>query len=315
MNGTAIEIEGVSKRFGAIQSLDRLSLCVATGGVVGLLGPNGAGKTTTMRTLLGLVRPDEGRISIFGLDPRTQAREIRMRVGVLFENDGLYTRLSAWNNLELHSRIWHLAEAVWHRRAEEILRSMDLWARRHDRTGTWSKGMRQKLALTRALLHEPKLLLLDEPFSGLDPVAAVDLRGRIVNLAAENGVTVLLATHDLSHVERACDRVAVIRKGRVIAEGTPGELGAEDRPSEVEMEVKGRGLDEFVLAAMRAEAIILSFTMNGLAARIRCTAEGRDLVGAELIRRGVVIEELHTVANTLEDSFLSLMSVAKRGEL
>jgi ABC-2 type transport system ATP-binding protein len=307
----AISIDGISKRFGGILRLDRLTLSIRKGVVFGLLGPNGAGKTTTMRTLLGLVRPDAGTIAVLGLNPRTHAREIRSQVGVLLEGDGLYSRLTGWHNLRFHARVHHLPDKIWHKRAEESLRSMDLWERRDERVGSWSKGMRVKLALTRALMHQPKLLLLDEPFSGLDPVAAVNFRERIVTLAKDSGVTVVLATHDLGHVERSCDDVAVIQDGRVVASGTPDELEKDNSQAEIEMEVKGRGLNEGVLSEMMAERIILSFLMDGASALISCTYEGRDLVGAELIRRGVVIEELHTIAGSLEASFMSIVS--KRG--
>lgn len=305
-NQIAIHISQVSKRFGATQSLDQLSLRVEKGDVFGLLGPNGAGKTTTMRALLGLVRPDEGRISVFGIDPQSQAVQIRRLTGVLLESDGHYERLTAWNNLDLHGRIWHLPSSVKNQRGEELLRSLDLWERRHERVITWSKGMRQKLAVSRALLHKPRLLLLDEPFSGLDPAAAVELRDRIVTMAREDGVTVLITTHDLAHVEKACNRVAIIEHGSIIAEGSPDGIGSKN--SLPELEVRGPGLDERVLGEMRREGIILSFRMIGTAARIECTHEGRDLIGAELIRRGIVIEELRTIGNSLEDSYLSLMS-------
>jgi ABC-2 type transport system ATP-binding protein len=224
----AIVIENASKRFGDTQALRQLQLTVDAGSVFGLLGRNGAGKTTTMRCLLGLNRVDSGQVSVLGRDPRHQARAIRGRTGVLLESDGLYARLTALQNLDYHARIHHLDAGARMARGEELLRPLDLWGRRHEIVGRWSKGMRQKLAIARALVHRPALLLLDEPFSGLDPIAAKDLRERIVALAREQGVTVLLATHDLAHAEKACDRLALIDAGTVIASGSPAELA---RPS------------------------------------------------------------------------------------
>ena len=174
----AIELSHVSKRFGATQRLDGLDLTVAQGAVFGFLGPNGAGKTTTLRTLLGLVRPDAGQVRVLGLDPARDAPKIRASVGVLLESDGLYDRLSAFDNLDYHARIHHLEKAARAARIDELLGAFGLSDRRRDAVITWSKGMRQKLAIARAMLHRPRLLLVDEPFSGLDPGASVELRER-----------------------------------------------------------------------------------------------------------------------------------------
>jgi ABC-2 type transport system ATP-binding protein len=299
-----IEIAEVSKRFGATQSLDQLTLSVGEGEVFGLLGPNGAGKTTTLRTLLGLVRPDSGHVSVLGMSPAARAREIRHNIGVLLETDGLYERLSAWHNLEFHGRIWHLPRQPRRQRMETLLRSFDLWDRRRDQVATWSKGMRQKLAVARALLHEPRLLLLDEPFSGLDPVAAVELRDRIIGLAREKNVTVVLATHDLAHVEKACTHVAVIESGRVIAKGTPDSIGGNDDSALVE--IVAADLSDRVFAELKDRHIIVSYELSGGSARVRCQRSKCAMVNAELIKTGVAVEEFRKVRSSLEQTFLTL---------
>ena len=307
-SGGVIELSLVSKRFGNRQGLDRLSLRVERGDVFGLLGPNGAGKTTTLRAILGLVRPDQGQISVLGHNPEIEGQQIRAQVGVLLESDGLYGRLTASCNLDFHGRIHHMLAPVRESRTRELLQSMDLWERRNDRVATWSKGMRQRLALCRALLPRPPLLLLDEPFAGLDPTGAAELRLLIATLARERRVTILLAAHDLAHVEKACNRVAVIRGGRVIAEGAPGALGTESPADDVEVAVKGSGLSESVLRDMERERIIVSYKAGEITAKITCPRNGRERLGPELVRRGVLIEELHTIEKSLEDSFLSLMA-------
>jgi len=213
----AVEPAAVSKSLGGVSRLQRLDLQVPAGTVFGLLGPNGAGKTTTLRILLGLLQRDAGSISVLGLDPARDGQRIREQVGVLLETDGPYHRLSATQNLAFHARAHRFSGALASQRIEEGLRAFGLWDRRKELVSTWSKGMRQKLAVARALLHKPRLLLLDEPFSGLDPMAASELRGRIVDLAGEGGATVLLTTHDLSHVEKACSEVAVLHQGRITA--------------------------------------------------------------------------------------------------
>jgi ABC-2 type transport system ATP-binding protein len=315
MPAPAIELRDVSKRFDALRSLDGLTLDVEAGSVFGFLGPNGAGKTTTLRVLLGLVRPDAGEVRVLGLDPRAQGHEVREALGVLLENDGLYDRLTAWQNLEFHARIRRLEGADRVRRLEELLKACGLWERRADRVVAFSKGMRQKLAVARALLHRPRLVLLDEPFTGLDPLAAAELRANIVALAREHGITVLLTTHDLAHVEKCCDRVAVIRAGRVVAGGTIEELrsGGEDE----EVGVAGAGLTEAILAAMKAEGILASYVLDASrdppSARVRCPREQRARLGTELVQRGVALAELTTVRASLEETFLALVGARPEG--
>jgi ABC-2 type transport system ATP-binding protein len=311
----AIELQGVSRRFGAVRSLDGLSLDVEAGCVFGFLGPNGAGKTTTLRVLLGLVRPDAGEVRVLGLDPRVDGHGVREAVGVLLENDGLYDRLTAWQNLEFHARLRHVDGAGRAGRLEEMLKACGLWERRADRVVTFSKGMRQKLAVARALLHRPRLVLLDEPFTGLDPVAAADLRANIVALAREHGTTVLLTTHDLAHVEKSCDRVAVVDAGRIVAAGTLEELRAGGKGEEVA--VSGAGLTEELLAAMKADGVLASYVLDAPRspprARVVCAADQRAKLGAELVRRGVALEELTTLRASLEETFLALVGGKREG--
>lgn len=304
----AVDICNVSKRFGAIQSLDKLNLRVKKGEVLGLLGPNGAGKTTTLRSMLGLVRPDDGHVLVFGLNPQTDGPRVRRNTGVLLEGEGLYRRLTAMQNLDFHGRIWHLSREDRLSRAEELLRRFDLWERRDQQVGMWSKGMRQKLALARALLHRPALVLLDEPFSGLDPVAAVELRERIALLAQSQNVTVILAAHDLTHVEKTCNSVAVIRQGKVIAIGTPEELGGRASTIDLEVEVRAANLTEEILKDMQQDRAIVSYDLRSDTAIVICAPASREGLAMELMRRGVKVEELQTCRNSLEETFLSLVS-------
>jgi ABC-2 type transport system ATP-binding protein len=306
----AIELADVALHFGPVRALEQLTLTVPRGIVFGFLGPNGAGKTSTLRVLLGLLRASAGTVRVLGVDPAADARRVRAQVGVLLEHDGLYDRLTALANLEYHARIHHLGSAAAAARIEELLRACGLWDRRRDRVATWSKGMRQKLAVARALLHRPPLVLLDEPFSGLDPVAAVELRDSIAALARDQGTTIFLTTHDLGHVEKICATVAVLKAGRVIALGAPGELAATAARDEVE--IRGAGLTEALLAALQRDGIIATFALADATARVTCAKAMRPRLGAELAQRGVMLEELHTVRASLEDAFLALMGEAPR---
>ncbi len=234
----AIHTNGLSRAFGSVRAVEDLTIDVPAGSIYGFLGPNGAGKTTTIRLLLGLLEPSAGEARVLGHDVRTQSQAIREQAGVLLESDGLYTRLTAMQNLDYFGRISRLSASDRRQRIQDLLTAMGLWDRRDGRVADFSTGMRQKLALARAFLHRPKLLFLDEPTSGLDTPSAVALRRQLVALARDEGVTVFLTTHNLLEAEKVCDRVAVIRRGLLLAEGSPKEFhGGRSR----RVSILGRG--------------------------------------------------------------------------
>jgi ABC-2 type transport system ATP-binding protein len=309
----AVVLEGVAKRFGAKVALSRIDLTVKAGEVSGFIGPNGSGKTTMLRVLLGLIGRDAGSVSVLGLDPRADPAAVRAQVGVLLDHDGHYDRLTAHQNLTFHARAHGLDANETRARVEASLKECGLWDRAGDRVLLFSKGMRQKLAVARALLHRPKLVLLDEPFTGLDPAAAIELRDRLRALTRDHGTTVLLTTHDLHHVERACDHVTVIRAGQTLAAGTTSELLARAGGDVVEVIVAGEGALVETLETMRAEGLLLAFTRAELADRmiVSCTETQRKTLGTELVRRGIAIEELSPRRVTLEERFVSLVSVTE----
>ena len=206
----AVRAVGLGRRFGAQWALRGVDLELSRGEVFGLLGPNGAGKTTTVRLLSALIAPTEGRAWIDGLDVIADAEAVRARIGVLTETPGLYERLTAVQNLEFFGRLHALAPAVRRERMERLLRLFDLWDRREGLVGTFSKGMKQKLAIARALLHEPSVLFLDEPTAALDPEAAFVVREAIAALKGQ-GRTIVLCTHNLDEAERLCDRIGFLR--------------------------------------------------------------------------------------------------------
>lgn len=190
MNALAIRLDQLTRDFASVRALDNLSLTVPTGVVYGFLEPNGAGKTTTINLLLGLLEPTEGCAEVLGFDTRTHADEIRSRTGALLEHTGLYEQMSAKDNLEFYGRVNRLSAADRSARIKELLTNIGLWERRTEKVGKWSKGMKQKLALARAMLHRPPLLLLDEPTAGLDVMAANEVRADLATLAAQEGITI-----------------------------------------------------------------------------------------------------------------------------
>ena len=215
-----IRAEALTKRYGERLAVDGVDLEIARGEVFGLLGPNGAGKTTTVRMLAGLVAPSAGAAWIDGRRVDPEDGDVRARVGLLTETPGLYGRLSARENLALYAELYGVDEPE--RQVRRYLELLGLWARRDDPAGSFSKGMRQKLAIARALVHEPRVVFLDEPTSGLDPEASRVVRDFIAELRAE-GRTIVLCTHNLDEADRLCDRVGLLRK-RLVRTDTPSAL-------------------------------------------------------------------------------------------
>ena len=306
MSEIAIRIENLRRDFGAVRAVDDLSLEVPAGIVFGFLGPNGAGKTTTIRLLLGLMEPTSGRAEVLGFDTRAQADEVRTHTGALLEHSGVYEQLSAEDNLEFYGRVWRVPPDERRARIKKLLTHMGLWERRKESARKWSRGMRQKLALARVMLHRPSVVLLDEPTAGLDVVAAVAVREDLASLAAREGVTVFLTTHNMAEAEKLCSQVAVIRAGRLAALGHPDELRA--RASGLQLEVIGRDFSEEALDLLRARPEVAAAQVQGKHLRIGLGKETdtAPLVSL-LVHAGVQVEEVHRGKASLEEVFMTLM--------
>src|SRR6266581_2842958 len=240
---TVIRTEKLTKRFGDLVAVDGVDLDVHEGEVFGYLGPNGAGKTTTLRLLCALIAPTSGGAEVAGYRLGRDDPQIRAAVGILTEQPGLYERQSAWDNLVFYATLYGLSRPTAHAQAERFLRLMGLWDRRHEFVATFSRGMKQKMAIARAALHEPRILFLDEPTTGLDPDAAKTVREFIVALRGE-GRTVFLCTHNLDEADRLCDRIAFFSH-HVIRIADPDELRAElyGRATEFRLMPKPRAED------------------------------------------------------------------------
>lgn len=225
----AIEVEGLTRDFGsgskAVRAVDDLSFSVEAGEVFGVLGHNGAGKTTLVRLINGVLAPTSGTARVMGMNAQAQGSAVRKLTGVLTETTSLYERLTARENLRLFATLYEVPDPV--RRADEMLALFKLTERANDRAGGFSKGMKQRLALARSLIHEPQILFLDEPTAALDPEAARTVTTLIEELSSERGRTVFLATHNLGEAQRLCSRVAVLSQGRLLALGSTAELGRQ----------------------------------------------------------------------------------------
>jgi ABC-2 type transport system ATP-binding protein len=307
----AIRTDGLTRDFASVRAVDSLSLEVPEGTVFGFLGPNGSGKTTTIRLLLGLLAPTEGDIQVLGHDIRTGGSAIREASGALMEHSGLYERLSAWENLEFFARVWHVPKTEHEARIKELLESIGLWERRDELVGTWSRGMKQKLAVLRTLLHRPRLVFLDEPTAGLDPIAAAALRDDLLRLVAEEGLTVFLTTHNLAEAERLCSLVGVVRRGRLIAYGHPDEIRVAAAGNH--LEISGRGFSSAMVDELRERAdVIGADVINGRLCVELAAGGSTPPVVAFVVRSGGEIEEVRHAADSLEHAFLNIVGEADR---
>lgn len=302
----AIATDNLTRDYGSVRAVDHLTLQVPAGSIFGFLGPNGAGKTTTIRLLLGLVQPTEGHANVLGFDVQSHPDEVRRRTGALLEHTGLYERLSVYDNLDYFGRIWHLPETARRMRIESLLRHFGLWERRFDIVGGLGRGMQQKLAVARTLLHRPALIFLDEPTVGLDPLAAAALRRELAELSRCEGVTIFLTTHNLAEAEQLCDHVAVIRQGRLLTVGKPSQLHTQRQAQH--LEVLGRGFDDNVLALVRKRAEVISAeARNGsLLIALRGDVDTAPLVSL-LVESGADVAEVHRRESGLEAAFLALV--------
>lgn len=219
-----IETVDLTRRFGEITAVDALDLTIKDGKVFGFLGPNGAGKTTTIRMLCCLINASSGTAYINGMDTQDERERLKIRgmIGLLPEVPGLYESLSAYRNLDFYAKLYGVPESERNRRIKDLLTTLGVWDRREDAVGKFSKGMRQKIAIARALVHEPEFLFLDEPTAGLDPQAAITVRNYLLDLKSE-GRTIFLNTHNLDDAERLCDTIGVL-KSRLLDIGSPQEL-------------------------------------------------------------------------------------------
>ena len=232
MNEPAVRIEGLTKVYTSktrTTAVENLNLTIGRGEIFGLLGPNGAGKTTTVRMICGLIKPTAGEVYVDGLSVARQTNSVRARIGLLPEDAGDYKNLTLDEELAYHGAMYGLDEATVRQRSRPLLDRLGLLDRANDRLKTFSRGMRRKFHLIRAVLHQPRLLLLDEPTAGLDPSIVEEVWDLLKALAVEHHVTAILCSHHLEEVERLCSRVAILR-GRLLIEGSLAELsGGENR--------------------------------------------------------------------------------------
>ena len=303
-----IHAEGLTKRFGGVTAVDRISLDVSEGEVFGLLGPNGAGKTTTVRLLCGLISKSGGAATVAGCEigKESEGSRLRRQIGFLSENVGLYEGSSAYENLEYFGELQETEADRLHRNIERLLRKVDLWEKRDAPVETFSKGMKQRLALARCLVHDPVLLFLDEPTANLDPAAAKMVRETILELKAEKR-TIFLNTHNLDEAQRICDRVGILRT-QLLSVGTPRDLESKlgARRTVVRLERATEPIAEAVRARFAGRHV--EIVGNDLLVDVHDPdTENPEIVRA-VVGAGGGVREVTVPTASLEDVYLKLVA-------
>jgi ABC-2 type transport system ATP-binding protein len=300
-----IKVEGLTRWFNGTLAVNDLTLEVREGEIFGLLGPNGAGKTTTVRMLATLIAPTSGEAIVDGYKVGEGDREIRRRIGLLTEAPGLYERLSAHKNLDIYARLYDVPSDRRERQIRRYLDMLGLWERRHDPVVTFSKGMKQKLAIARALIHEPRVLFLDEPTAGLDPEAAKLVRDFIAELRQE-GRTIFLCTHNLDEADRLCDRVGVIKQ-HLIQVDTPENLRKHLYGRKVVIQL--RGLNGEIVALVRALPFVKEVHQENdrLVVALDNPEDANPILVRRLVEVGAEIQFVSELRHSLEEVYLTLI--------
>jgi ABC-2 type transport system ATP-binding protein len=305
----AIETNELTRNFGTLVAVDHLTLSIPEGSVFGFLGPNGAGKTTTVRMLSALIAPSSGSATVAGYKLGEQDQSIRRSVGILTETPGLYDRLSAFENLVYFGQLYDLEAKRAALQAERYLTDLDLWERKDEKVGGFSKGMRQKLAIARALLHEPPVVFLDEPTSGLDPEAARTVLNFIKTLRTQ-GRTIVLTTHIMPEADEMCDIICIFNT-QLIRVDSPDRLRAALFQQGVEVRMTSDA------AGFINTAKVLPFVKNAIATDKTLTVEMDDPDGQSpalvqaLIAAGAQIRSVEPISHSLEEVYMELVGAKK----
>ena len=308
---SSIETNGLSRRFGSLIAVDHLNFEVREGEVFGLLGPNGAGKTTTVRMLACLIAPSEGSATVGGYDISRDSLQVRQIVGILTENPSLYERLTAYENLDFFAEAYGLSDLQEKRsRIRGLLEFFDLWTRRDSRVATFSKGMQQKLAIARALVHQPPILFLDEPTAGLDPESSKGISDLMKRLSQHEKHTILLCTHNLEDAEKLCSRVMIINRGKSVIVGSPDELRDKIAGQPV-LQVTVKKLNREIIEAVKNLKQVKELDVDNSTSRMRITLDDVRSTTPEVVRNivyaGGKVLSVNALRPSLEEAYLKLV--------
>jgi len=310
-NDLVIQASGLTKFYGELLAVDHINFEVKRGEIFGLLGPNGAGKTTTIRMLTGLSKPTEGKASVLGFDIGSEIVKIKRHIGVVPEISNLYDELSAFDNLMFMAQLYGVPRSQRRKRAEELLKIFGLYERKDSPFRTLSRGMKRALTIAAGMIHNPKILFLDEPTVGLDVVAARSLRNLVANLR-QQGMTIFLTTHYLEEADLLCDRVAIMVKGRIIKTGSPASLKAEvEKESVIEFSFD-RDISELLknLSDRLAGVKVVAVEPNKVRIYGGIPANIYDNVFRFAKDKGIEIQSVNSIKPTLEDAFIKITGLS-----
>ena len=300
-----IEVENITRKFEKITAVENISFQIKESEIFGFLGPNGAGKTTTIRMLSALISPTSGKITIDNRSTQKDGEYIRSITGLLTESPGLYEKISAYDNLNYYSSFYNISEKKRKDNIKKYLKMFDLWDRKDDIAGTYSKGMKQKLALSRALIHEPKILFLDEPTAGLDPESAHMVRNFIESLKKEK-TTVFLCTHNLEEASSLSDRVCIIKK-KIIKIASLAELQKNKKSKEVEIIFKGNTKKYIKILRQIKEISSIEASKNKINLFLKKPETVNPIIIKKLVDCGAEILYFNEIKASLEEIYLDLI--------
>jgi ABC-2 type transport system ATP-binding protein len=304
-----IEVKNLKKIFKGKTVLNNVSLQVKEGEIFGYLGPNGAGKTTTVRIILGLLKQTSGEALVWG-QPLGEHPELRRQVGVVLETDGLYERLSARENLDYFAELYGVEDRE--KKINDMLKFVGLYERRDDKLGTYSKGMRRKLALARAVISSPKVLFLDEPASGLDPEAQRLVRDLILQLVKEQDMAIFLNSHDLDEVERICTKIAIIQNGSIKAYDSVSNLRSNSSQPVVKLTIGEDADIQKAVSFLNSQSYVSSVAIDQRVITTTLSDEKKAAgLLATLVKHDINVEEAQRVTRSLEDVYLEIMKESK----
>ena len=295
-NKKILSVKNLNKSFGEFKAVNNISLQVNQGDIYGFLGPNGAGKSTTLRMILGLIKPDSGEILINGKSNSGSNRNFLTSIGALIEKPDFYKNLSAYDNLKILYKMSKLKDI---NRISDVLKEVDLWDKKNQKVGGFSQGMKQRLGIAQTLMHQPSLIILDEPSNGLDPQGQSDMRSLILRINQEMGITVIISSHILSEIEKISNRMVVINKGEKIVEGNVQELMQNEL---LKVSFKSENLDSIALF-LKKQSIDFESSNDSIVANIN--EENIPLILKKMVDENISITEMKQM-RTLEELFLGL---------
>ena len=308
MENNIIEVSNVSKVLGKHPVLSGIHFQVPTGSIYGILGPNGSGKTTLLRILLGLILPDTGEVTVLGQNPSNMTREVKNRIGFVLEDHGFNERLTAFQNIDFFAQVYGLAKEKRRARILDLIDKVDLSSYIKKPVGTFSKGMKQRLALARALIHEPKILFLDEPTSNLDPEGTVYIRNLILRLSKEEGISIYINSHDLDEVERICTRIVIMKHGNIMAQGAIADLLRPDNQTTLEVKLDESKAFPELANLLSSLSFVTHFKIEKEVALIELIDDSSRLtLFNALAQNAIPIKEITQIKNSLEDLYISIV--------